>query len=809
MLLHHLRIGWRNIRGQRLYSVIHIAGLSVGICACIVIYLIAQYEFSFDSFHPGSGRIYRVVAEARTDEGNILFWNSPFPAVSGIEHRVTGFEATTMFRGFGESIRAISENGETQKEYSGRQPDNDYAYSTILAGPDFFALFPHQWLLGSPSVLADTARIVLTESIARKYFGPGPLKDLLGRILIYNDSLTVRVAGIVKDWSQPSDLNYTAFISSKLDWGRLEPGPSQAFVRISKETNATRINAQFDELLGLLGPTLDPGVSHLRVHLQSIRDMHYTTEFHPTNTGDAFRKAYLPLLYALMGIALFILALAIINFINLSTAQSFQRMKEVGIRKVMGSSRRGLVLQFLVETLMLTAIAVVISLCLVPVALRAFSGIIPGRIPFRILNGGLWEFLLAITIFTALTAGFYPARLLSSYLPVLSLKGALDRKGTLGAGLRRVLIVFQFTLSLLFIVGSLVIHRQLQYMRNADKGFDSQDVITVDYRRAVPGQMRIFADVIKYQQHNVRQVILQGNPPMGRDQDEVMFVYRGKKGFHRVIVRTEIGDENFLPFYKMRLVAGGNIYEGENVKAVLINDTYARALGFDHPQEALQAQLYRLRDNMPYTVVGVVADYHQTSFHETIKPMIIVTWLSAAKSVAIRLDVRGVAAKQVVKEIESKWQQWFPRDRAQISLLDDSIRQLYLQENNVTVLMSTATGITLLISCMGLFGLALFSAGRRAKEVGIRKVMGATVTAIALLLSREFLLLVGVAIVIASPLAWWLATVWLRDFAYRTNIDGWVMFEAALAAILLAAFTVGFQAVRAARANPVKILRVE
>jgi hypothetical protein len=809
MLLHHLRIGWRNIRSQRLYSIIHIVGLSVGICACIVIYLIAQYEFSFDRFHPDAGRIYRVVATARTDEGDRLFWNCPIPTVANMEHRVTGFEARTAFTGFGETIKVLSDHGEELAMYSGRQPDNDYAFSTLLTGPDFFNIFPHQWLVGNPDVLRDSAQIVLTESVARKYFGPGPLKDMLGRGLVYNDSFQVRVAGIVEDWRQPSDLNYTAFISAKLDWGRLQPGPSQAFVRLSKDVSLSRVNAEFDDGLSRLMPTLDPGVRHLRVYLQSLRDMHYTTDFHPANTGDVFRKAYLPMLYALMGIALFILALAVINFINLSTAQSFQRMKEVGVRKVMGSSRRGLIFQFLVETLMLTALAVAFSLSLVPVALRLLSGIVPPGVQFHFWNGGLWLFLATLTVLTALAAGFYPARLLSSYLPVLSLKGALDKKGTGGASLRRVLIVFQFTLSLLFIICSMVIHRQLQYMRNGDKGFTSEDVVTVDYRGARPGQMRIFADVLKFQQNGIRQVIIEGNPPMGRDQDEVTFVYRGKTSFHRITARTEIGDENFLHFYGMRLVAGKNIYAGENVKAVVINETYARALGFARPQEALQAQLYRLRDNMPYTVMGVVADYHQTSFHETIKPMIIWTWLSSAKSVAIKLDVHGEEARKAIKVIESKWRQWFPMDQARCGLLDDSIHQLYLQENNVTVLMSTATGITVLISCMGLFGLALFSAGRRAKEIGIRKVMGATVTTIALLLSREFVLLVGVAIVIASPLAWWLASRWLRDFAYRTSMDGWVFVEAAVAAIVLAVLTVGFQAVKAARANPVKVLRVE
>jgi len=511
-----------------------------------------------------------------------------------------------------------------------------------------------------------------------------------------------------------------------------------------------------------------------------------------------------------MWVALFVLGLAIINFINLSTAQSFQRMKEVGVRKVMGSSRGALVGQFLIETMLLTVCALVLSLLLVWPALWLFGDSVPAGIRFRLQDGGNWLFLLGITVFTTLVAGFYPARLMSSYLPVLSLKGSLDKQGTGGVGLRRGLIIFQFSFSLLFIIGSLVISRQVRYMRNADKGFNSDGVVTVDYPGAGPGQMRSYARLVNGLP-GVKQAILQGNAPMGREHPMATFLYRSQKtkATREMTVEVEIGDTSFISFYQMRLVAGDNIYAGENVKPVLVNETYARALGFADPRQALGTQLFYRENNISYTISGVLRDYHQSSFHETIRPLIVITWLSEARSVAVRLRVQGDSAKKVMVELESEWKMLFPGVPFTSGYLKDTIDQLYLEENRTALLLQSATVIMILISCMGLFGLALFSASRRAKEIGIRKVLGASLAGVSLLLSREFLLLVITAIVIASPLAWFLANSWLRDFGYRAAIDGWVLVEAGGTALVLAVVTVGFQAFRIASVNPVDVIREE
>ncbi|HMI63386.1 MAG TPA: FtsX-like permease family protein, partial [Puia sp.] len=343
-----------------------------------------------------------------------------------------------------------------------------------------------------------------------------------------------------------------------------------------------------------------------------------------------------------------------------------------------------------------------------------------------------------------------------------------------------------------------------------DKGFNSDGVITVDYPGAGPGQMRQYAREVS-KLPGVEQAILQGNAPMGREHPMANFVHRlgNMKVMHETTVEVEIGDNNFIPFYRMRLATGGNVSEIENGVSVVINQTYARALGFNDPKDACGQQLYYRANHLWYTVSGVIKDYHQSSFHETIRPLIVITWLSDARSVAVRLGVHGDSAKKVMAAMESEWKRLFPQAPFTSSSLKDTIDRLYIEESRSALLMQSATVIMILISCMGLFGLALFSASRRAKEIGIRKVLGATVAGVSLLLSREFLLLVVTAILIASPLAWFLATTWLRDFGYRAAMDGWVLVEAGGAALMIAVATVGFQAFRVASVNPVDVMREE
>ena len=819
MFQHHIRNAWRAIRHKKFYTLINVAGLSIGLCACMIIFLIARYDLGFDRFHPDADRIYRIVGDIRMKGGENFFLNCPFPQASALEHEIPGFEQQVGFHTFGSLVTIPAEKGKPATDFDIHQPGG-WATSCILTGPSFFSLFPHQWIAGRPDVLAVPNRVVLSERAAARYFGALPVDQVIGKTVIYNDSLPVTVAGIVKDWEGLTDLGYTSFISIGTavhtwvrqqfptdDWASLQPHQSQAFVKLSKGVTAAQVNAALAAFVKRENPLPMPGASGLRFYLQPLREMHYSSTFHVEDTGDDFRRAYLPLLYALMGVAGFILLLAIINFINLSTAQSLQRVKEVGIRKVMGSSRKGLITQFVLETFLVTSFSVLLALVLTRPAIRLFSDYIPSGVHFDFtLDTAL--FLLAIILFTTFAAGLYPARLLSSYLPVVSLKGSVDQLQSGGARLRRGLIVFQFTISLFFIIGSLVIGRQVQYMRSSDKGFKSDGVLVINAWRPGPDKMRLLAEGIR-SVAGVQEVVRQGNAPMGWAHAGTALDYRdGTKPVLTHDVMVQHGGPSLLPFYGMPILAGRNLSVNDSAREFIINKTYAEALGFVHPADAVGRLLYH--DSMAYAIVGVVADFHQSSFREAIKPLVIWNDPRHENSLGVKLALsKDGDAKAVMSGIEKVWKGVFPKTPFGAAFYEDLLVRLYAEESNTAFLMEAAMIITLCISCFGLFGLALFTVRRREKEIGIRKVLGATIGQISVLLSRDFLALVVLALLISSPIAWYLADVWLRDYAYRASMTVWVLFEAGFAAVAVSLLTVGFLALRAARRNPVEILRRE
>ncbi len=546
------------------------------------------------------------------------------------------------------------------------------------------------------------------------------------------------------------------------------------------------------------------------MYLQPLSSAHFAEWFHIEDDGDDWRKPYLPTLYVLMGVAVFILLLACINFVNLSTAQSIQRAKEIGVRKVLGSGRARIMGQFFAETLVLTLMAALASISLVRPVLQLFKDYVPDGVvyhPFSLLN---LAFVGIVVCLTTLLAGFYPARVLSSYLPVLVLNGVARQPRS---NLRKSLIVFQFAISLIFIIGAIVIAKQIRYMRTTDKGFNTDAVITLNHWGPPPHEkIHVLAERLK-SIPGVDKVLLQDHAPMGFAQMESSFFYVGKDTV-QTGASVEVGDDGFIPFYQMRLVAGRNMFHGDSVKEVVINETMARALGFRHHQDAIGQLLSANGNNgiKKYSIVGVVADFHMESFHSAIKPAVIVNWAEFIEGAAVRLSpaVKTPAqVKAVLARMEAESKKVYPDEAFNYSFLNESITWLFGQEQNTSWLATAAMCITIFISCMGLFGLAMFSAERRVKEIGIRKVLGAGVGQIVLLLNRDFVVLVCLALVIASPVAWYFSHQWLQDFVYRTTVSWWVFILAGAGALCLALATVSFLALRAARANPVKSLRTE
>jgi putative ABC transport system permease protein len=819
MLKNYFRIAWRYISCHKIYTLINVTGLAFGICACLVIYLINSYDLSFDRFHPDGNRIYRIVGEFKRSNGDKMFLNSLFPDVAGFQSQIPGFEAQCGYFQYGGKT-TIPVAGKPDKKFNGDLEGGGIA--SIITGPSYFDIFTYHWLAGNAASLNQPYQVVLAESRARQYFGNLSPEKMIGKTVIYDDSLQVTVSGIIRDWEKHSDFAYTDFISigtathsflkSRIpteDWSSLSPHQSQAFVKLSKGVTAGQVDERFADYIKKNVKQSGPGTS-LRMWLQPITDIHFTPDFHRGDDGDnQFRKAYLPITYLLMGAALFILLIAAINFINLSTAQSIRRAKETGIRKVLGGNRTSLVFQFLTETFVLTLMAVCISVLLVRPVLSLFSEYIPNGVRFS-LDIETLGFLFAVLLITTLLAGFYPAIVLSAYMPVQSLKGVGMKTNKEKWVLRKALIVFQFSISLIFIIAVLVIGNQVRYMRDSDKGFKTDAIVTIqrvwrDHSNKANG----LAESIK-RIPGVDQVILQAFAPMGFPHMQGDIEYKGKDDI-KFEASYQPGSESYVPFYEMKLLTGRNMFHGDSLKEIVVNQTFSKNLGFAKPEQSLGKSITAL-GGKTYIIVGVVADFHENSFHEAMKPVVIVNLSDQEKGIAIKLSTKGKQVKEanaILGQVEKQWKQIYPEENFRSSFLNESIRWLYDQETKTAWLMNVIMIITIFISCMGLFGLAMFTAERRTREIGIRKVLGATVTNIVTLLSKDFVLLVIISLVIASPVAGYFMSRWLEDFAYRIHITGWVYILAGALAILIALCTVSFQAIRAAIANPVTSLRSE
>lgn len=800
---------------HKVYTLINVPGLALGICACLVIYLITGYEFSFDRFHPDAKRIYRITGEFQPPHGHPQFLNSLVPELAGIQNDIPGFEAKAGILYYAATV-SIPGKASADRSFDG---GND----VVITWPDYFKIFHYDWLAGNAATaLRHPYEVVLTANKAKKYFGDLPPAEILGKTLIYNDSLTVKVAGIVRDWTGHSDLAYTDMIAAATitadhflqkefpaaDWRSLQPHRSMVFVKLNRQTTAGRINAALARYSKSHQPPAGRGTL-AKLELQPLSAIHFTDDYYRGDDGDNFRKAHLPTLYILMGIALFILLIAVVNFINLSTAQSIRRAKEVGVRKVLGGSKRSLVWQFLAETAIFTFLAILLAVCLVRPVLYLFHDFIPPGVRFDPLQPSTLLFLSLLLMVTALLAGFYPAKILSSYAPVLSLKGGSSLPGREKASLRKALIVFQFTISLVFIIGALVIRKQLYYMHNTGKGFNSDAVLTISNWGDNSGKLNVLREKIQ-QIPGVDKAIPEGTPPMGFAENNAVYTYKGKQET-TIEVSTKLGNEDFIPFYNIHLIAGRNLAHSDSLRELVINETCARAMGFTQPAEAIGRLLYT-GSSRAFPVVGVVSDFHLGSFHDPIKPVVIAHMPQWEYSIAVKLATKGKKlrdAQTILSKIGQQWKQLYPDKGFDYIFLDDYISWLFQKDEQAGWLVNIATLITIFISGMGLFGLAMFTAERRTKEIGIRKVLGAGVPDIAILLSKEFASLLGLALVIASPIAWYGMNRWLQDFAYRTAFSWWIFVVAGLGAGIIALVTIGFRTIKAATAKPVDTLRTE
>jgi putative ABC transport system permease protein len=807
MLKSYFKIALRTIRKNKAYSTINVLGLALGICACLTIFLVVDHEFSFDKFHRDSDRIYRLTVQG-SNQGERWYDNCvPAPAPLAIRSEIPGMEAVTAVHHYNPIVK-VPQGNNAPKQFE--VPDA----GVIITDPEYFSLFSYTWLAGNPSALNEPFNVVLTDTRAHDYFGLLSADEILGKEILY-DSMVMTVAGVVQHWEQNTDFPATDFISfatiknSKLAnsinldaWTSIMHS-SQAFVKLSPGSSSAELTGKLTALIQKHDSDSQSNKSTIEMGLQPLGDIHF-------NPGNVESPGLLPTLYVLIGLAFFILIIAVVNFVNLSTAQSIRRSKEMGIRKVLGGMRRGLTFQFLTETFVLTAMAAGVAALLVTPVLSWFSDFVPRGVRFDLLNTNTLIFLVAITFGTSLLAGFYPAKVLSSHLPSVSLKGVGVQTGGETWFVRKGLIVFQFSISLFFIVGTIVINDQLHYIQSKDKGFTTSDIVTIRTKwNDSFERTKVFSERVK-QLSGVADVALQSMPPMGFGMWSSSFSYKGKNPVVDASVSVKPGTSDFIPFYNFQLVAGRNIMASDTLQELVINQRALKTFGFKDADEALGQEL--LYNDKPYPIVGVVADFHEQSFHDPIGPAVIGNFNFPARGIAVKfppLKEGETNRTEVMAQVAKIFKDIYPDETFNGRLIDDEIGAMHERDQRTSTLARISMMITVFISCMGIFGLSMFTSEMRVKEIGIRKVLGATVVEIAAMLSKEFLILIALAALITTPVSWLFMNNWLMKFAYRIDLTIWVYLLSALAALSIGLFTISFKTLSAARANPVDSLRSE
>jgi ABC-type lipoprotein release transport system permease subunit len=727
---------------------------------------------------------------------------------------VPGIETVAAFDNLIATV-TIQQDGQPVKKYAKPQPGEERSSDIVIAEPQYFKLFLYKWLAGNAAALNEPYTVVLTESKAQQYFGRHEPADFLNKTIIYNDTINARVVGIVKDPAKNTDLFFRDFIS--FSTRKNEPvveswndsrWNEQVFVKLANNVLPAQINARLAPLVNNhYNQTKD---SKTTWRLQPLSTLHFDARYNDPYS----KKAHLPTLYGLMGIALFILVIAVINFITLSTAQSIDRAKETGIRKICGSTVSGLIARFLGETFILTALALALSVAGIYGLLAAFRSFIPEGVSFSFFSLSTWLFLVAVALFTTLLAGIYPAKVLSSSNVAINLKGAGVQKWNRGGYFIKGLIVFQFTISLVFIIGTLVTGNQLHYLLNKDLGFTQDAIITIQTDTDHSADKKeVLAEMIR-QLPEVEAVSVSEGTPAAKQHFFNPLIYKGREEKGAACI-LEWVDEQFIPLYDIKILAGRNIQPCDSIKEFLVSESGAKALGFDKPEDALGKMVETIvppGGMISRPIVGVINDFHSQSLHERVLPVVFTTSKEFSRLINIKLKTRGKQLshfKATLSKIETRWKEMYAHDPFAYSFFDESIAKFYDKEKQTASLMNIAMVASICISCLGLFGLATLSARRRTKEIGIRKVLGIGLAQIVFLLSKDSIKLVLIAVVIASPIAWYAMNQWLNGFAFRIAINWLTLALAGGIAVLIAFCTICYQSIKAALANPVAALRSE
>jgi putative ABC transport system permease protein len=797
MISNYFKIAFRNLLKNLRFTTINIVGMTLGMACALVIFLIIRHETSYDLSQSKIDRIYRV-------ETQNIKENHIYPGT------YTGM-TKALYADLPEAERIVPIIQQWGYTFSAGHSDNRFKEGFVFADNNLFHTLDYQWLSGDVNkALTQPNTVILTRKYAEKYFGK---TDVVGETIRFDNKQDLMVTGVLEDYPTTTSFPFNMLVSFstlkgtnpnfELDKWNGWNDNHQVYVLLKNGVKAESLQGRFTHIVEKY--ISKEALADKNFLLSPLKTIHYTG-----NLGG--RTANTKLLKTLSLIGLLVLLISCFNFINLSTAQLFKRAKEVGVRKVIGSSRMSLMYQFLTEAGLITGSAIILAILTAGIALPSIAAILD--IPIQMtdlftLNNML--FVVGLLVITTLLAGIYPALKLSGMTPMWALNKNKMPQVRQVFSLRQALVVVQFTVSLVLISSAILIDEQLSFFQKADLGFNKDALITINLPDNSPAKLQAFrnqlvsSSQIKDVSFSLNSASSEGNWMQGTE-------IRNNESPIQIKAQMKMGDSHFLDTYGIKLLAGRTLKDIDTTQVALANEIYLDRMGIKNPEEAIGKKFY-FGDSEEYgTIVGVVKNFNVNSLHQKIDPTLIQVVPRHYYQGGIKLSNAHLSTEDIettVAHIEKLWTATFPGQVFEYNFLNEELGKAYQSEMRTARLIETATFMAVLIACLGLFGLATFIAEQRTKEIGVRKVLGASVSSILVLLSKDFLKLVLVAIIIATPVAWWAMDNWLQNFEFKINISWWVFVATGLMMAVLAILTVSFQSLKAALINPVKSLKIE
>jgi putative ABC transport system permease protein len=789
MFRNYIKTAWRNLVNKKFYSAINIIGLTIGLTVGMLILLWVQDELSFDRFNARADQIYKVNASIGSGVSKQVWGGTPAPVAAYALKEVPGVV---------NAVRVITNMDYSVFRYKDKILKEDYGKLSFVDDA-FFKVFDYKLLKGNLNApFPNDQSVIITESTAKRYFGNA---DPMGKTITGDSKDPYTVSGVLADFPSNSSIDGDILFSMNVkkkqytgkgmwksmdeDWGNFY---TQTYLQIRPDASTKAIGDKLTKI-------------HFEHHknikstdgifmLQPLKDIHL---YNPDGSSDGMQ-----IVKVFSIVAVLILLIACINYINLSTARAILRSKEVSVRKIIGATRKHLFIQFITETVLCFAIALLLAFSLIYAIMPVYNNIAGKQMHFDLFNAQVWQVVIITILATLIASSVYPALLLSSFKPINALKGKIS--GTGSTTFRKVLVVCQFAFSIGLIIGTIIINRQLNYIQQKQLGYDRSYIFGLEMHGMQDHYEAIKTELVNHPEitgvtTGDNNIVSGGSATSDTDWD-------GKDPNMSFLIHPYGVDKDFINLFRIHFVSGNNFTASKSDSAHwILNETAVRLAGIKNPV----GKRFKFHDTNG-TIIGVVKDFHFASLKEAIEPAIFnyrpSTWLMFVKTT-------GKDAPAAIKTVEKLWRQYNSTYPFEYKFLDDDYNNLYKSEQHTAALFDVFAGIAIFISCLGLFGLATYTAQVKIKEIGIRKVLGASVANITAMLSKDFLILVIISIVIASPIAWYAMSKWLQDYVYRTELHWWILAIAGFGAILIAFITISFQAIKAALANPVKSLRSE